>query len=99
MPFSSAGVEERTTIFPFTALDCGFNGVSGCSIGQHDEPVAKVLIKELVRRLRPAHDIQRHRLMRVAAKAFDLKIEVTGIQGIAEVVLGGDVGRSRVLDE
>jgi hypothetical protein len=29
--------------------------------------------------LRPANDIQRHGLMRVAAKAADLKIEISGI--------------------
>src|SRR4030088_2828585 len=34
------------------------------------------------RRVRPADDIQRHRLMRVAAKAADLKVEIPGIQCI-----------------
>jgi hypothetical protein len=29
---------------------------------------------------RPADDIQRHRLMRIAAKAVDLKIEISGVQ-------------------
>src|SRR6266404_3694296 len=36
------------------------------------------------RRLRPTHDIQRDCLMRVAAKAFDFKIEVTSVEGVAE---------------
>ena len=31
-------------MLPFAALDRGFNGVSGCSIWQHDEPVAEVLM-------------------------------------------------------
>ena len=31
------------------------------------------------RRLRPAHDIQRHRLVRVAAEAADLKVEISGV--------------------
>ena len=36
------------------------------------------------RGLRSAHDVQRHRLMRVAAKAFHFEIEVTIIEGIAQ---------------
>jgi hypothetical protein len=36
------------------------------------------------RRLRPPYDIQRDRLMCVTAKAFDFKIEVTSVEGVAE---------------
>jgi hypothetical protein len=32
----------------------------------------------------PPHDIQRHRLMRVAAKAFDFEIKITGVERVAE---------------
>jgi hypothetical protein len=38
--------------------------------------------------LRPAHDVQRHRLMRVAAEAADLKIEISSVQGVAEAGRG-----------
>ena len=31
-------------MLPFAALDRGFNGVSRCSIWQHDKPVAEVLM-------------------------------------------------------
>ena len=34
--------------------------------------------------LRPANDVQRHRLVRVAAEAANLKIKVSGIQRIAQ---------------
>jgi hypothetical protein len=44
------------------------------------------------RHLRPAHDIQRHRLVRVAAEAADLEIEVSGIESIAQS--GRWLGRS-----
>jgi hypothetical protein len=44
------------------------------------------------RRLRPADDIQSHSLMRVAAKAADLEIEVSGIESIAQS--GRWLGRS-----
>jgi len=37
------------------------------------------------RRFRPSHDIQRDRLMRVAAKAFDFKIETTGVSASPSV--------------
>jgi hypothetical protein len=40
------------------------------------------------RRLGPADDIQRHCLVRVAAEAADLKIEVSGIQSVAEARRG-----------
>jgi hypothetical protein len=36
------------------------------------------------RRFRPPHDVERDRLMRVAAEAFHFKIEVTGVERIAE---------------
>jgi hypothetical protein len=36
------------------------------------------------RRLRSPHDVQRDGLMRVAARAADLKISTPGIQGIAD---------------
>src|SRR5438552_2744095 len=36
------------------------------------------------RRLRPTHDIQRDRLVRLAAKAFDFEIEITSVEGVAE---------------
>jgi hypothetical protein len=36
------------------------------------------------RRLRPADDVQSDRLMGVAAKAADLKIEISGLQSVAE---------------
>jgi hypothetical protein len=35
-------------------------------------------------RFRPADDVQCDRLMGVAAKAADLKIEISGVQGVAE---------------
>ena len=41
---SPPGVEERTAMLPFATLDRGFNCVSRCSIWQHDEPVAEVLM-------------------------------------------------------
>jgi hypothetical protein len=40
------------------------------------------------RRLRPAHDVQCHCLVRVAAEAADLKVEISGVQGIAEARRG-----------
>ena len=40
------------------------------------------------RRLRPAHDVQRHSLMRVAAKAADLKVEISRVQSVAEARRG-----------
>jgi hypothetical protein len=36
------------------------------------------------RRLRPTHDVQRHFLMRVAAEAADLEVEVSGVLCIAQ---------------
>jgi hypothetical protein len=36
------------------------------------------------RRFRSAHDVERDRLMRVAAKALHFEIEVTGVERIAE---------------
>ena len=36
------------------------------------------------RALPPAHDVERHRLMRIAAEAADLKIAVASIQGVTE---------------
>jgi len=36
------------------------------------------------RRLGPAHDVQRDRLMRVATEAPDLKIPVAGVQRVTE---------------
>jgi hypothetical protein len=36
------------------------------------------------RRLRSAHDIQRHRLVRVATEAADLKVEISSVQSVAE---------------
>jgi hypothetical protein len=36
------------------------------------------------RRLWPSHDVERDRLMRVAAEAADFEIEVASIDGIAE---------------
>jgi hypothetical protein len=33
---------------------------------------------------RPADDIQRHRLMRIAAEAADLKVEISCVEGIAQ---------------
>jgi hypothetical protein len=35
------------------------------------------------RRLRPAHDVQRHRLVSVAAEAADLKVKVSRVEGVA----------------
>jgi hypothetical protein len=35
-------------------------------------------------RLWPAHDVQSHGLVRVATKAANLKIEVSGVQGVAK---------------
>jgi len=35
-------------------------------------------------RLRAAHDVQRHRLMRVATEAFNFEIEVTDIEDVAQ---------------
>jgi hypothetical protein len=40
------------------------------------------------RRLRPAYDIQRHRLVRVAAEAADLKIEISCVQSVGEARRG-----------
>jgi hypothetical protein len=34
--------------------------------------------------LRPADDIQRHRLVSVAAEAADLKVEISGVQGVSQ---------------
>jgi hypothetical protein len=45
-------------------------------------------------RLRPANDIQRDRLVRVAAEAFHLKIQVTGVERVAEG--RGGLGRSLI---
>jgi hypothetical protein len=39
-----AGIEEWSAMLPFAALDGGFNGVSRCSIWQHDKSVAKVFM-------------------------------------------------------
>jgi hypothetical protein len=39
-------------------------------------------------RLRPAHDVQRHSLMRIAAEAADLKIEISCVQSVAEARRG-----------
>ena len=36
------------------------------------------------RPLRPAHDVQSHRLVRIAAEAADLEIEIAGVQGITQ---------------
>ena len=36
------------------------------------------------RRLRPPHDIERDRLMRIEAEALHFEIEVTGVERIAE---------------
>jgi len=36
------------------------------------------------RRLRPAHDVERDRLMRVAAEAADFKVAVAGVERITE---------------
>src|SRR5258707_15116644 len=44
------------------------------------------------RRFRPSYDIQRDWLMHVAAKAFEFKIEVTSVEGVAEG--RGGLGRS-----
>ena len=32
----------------------------------------------------PADDVQRHSLMRVAAKAADLALEISGVEGVAK---------------
>jgi hypothetical protein len=40
------------------------------------------------RRLRPAHDIQCHCLVRVATEAADLKIQISGVQRVAEAGRG-----------
>jgi hypothetical protein len=40
------------------------------------------------RRLRPAHDIQRHRLVRVAPEAADLKVKIARVQSVAEAGRG-----------
>jgi hypothetical protein len=40
------------------------------------------------RRRRPAHDVQRHRLESVAAEAADLKVEISGVQSVAEARRG-----------
>jgi len=46
---------------------------------------AHVALKFVDRRgLRPAHDVERDSLMRVAAKAPDFKIEIARIEGITE---------------
>jgi hypothetical protein len=36
------------------------------------------------RRLRPANDIQRHRLVGIAAEAADLEIKISGVERVAE---------------
>src|SRR6516225_2225822 len=36
------------------------------------------------RRLRPPHDVERHRLMRVTAETADLEIDVAGIERVTE---------------
>jgi hypothetical protein len=36
------------------------------------------------RSLWPANDVQRHRLVGVAAEAADLKIDISGVQSVAE---------------
>jgi hypothetical protein len=35
-------------------------------------------------RLRPANDVERHHLMGLAAKAFDLKIGIAAVEGVTE---------------
>jgi hypothetical protein len=35
-------------------------------------------------RLRPAHNVERHRLVSLAAEAADLKIEISSVQGVAQ---------------
>jgi hypothetical protein len=35
-------------------------------------------------RLCPAHNVQRHGLMSVAAETADLKVEISGVEGVAE---------------
>ena len=47
-----------------------------------------------LRRLRPADDVQRDRLMGAAAEAFDLEVQIASIQRIAQ----GGGGLSRALE-
>jgi hypothetical protein len=47
---SPSGVEERTAMLPPAALDCCFKFIGCCSIRQHHEAVAKVLVDV------PAHE-------------------------------------------